>query len=94
MLTKALAVEFVRYGIRFNGVAPGFIETPQTEASHENPDRVAFVLSHAPMKRFRRADAITGPVVSLTSPSATFVNRGDAAGRWRLPHPRTTLKGC
>ncbi|QOG20862.1 SDR family NAD(P)-dependent oxidoreductase [Bradyrhizobium sp. SEMIA] len=74
MLTKALAVEFARYGVRVNGVAPGFIETPQTEASRANPDRVAFVLSHTPMKRFGRADEIVGPVVFLASPLASFVN--------------------
>ncbi|WFU79224.1 SDR family oxidoreductase [Bradyrhizobium sp. CIAT3101] len=74
MLTKALAVEFAQYGIRVNGVAPGFIETPQTEASRANPDRVAFVLSHTPMKRFGRADEVAGPVVFLASPMASFVN--------------------
>ncbi|MDA9409774.1 MULTISPECIES: SDR family NAD(P)-dependent oxidoreductase [unclassified Bradyrhizobium] len=74
MFTKALAVEFARYGIRVNGVAPGFIETPQTEASRANPDRVAFILSHTPVKRFGRADEIVGPVVFLASPMASFVN--------------------
>ncbi|MCK1513178.1 SDR family oxidoreductase [Bradyrhizobium sp. 190] len=74
MLTKALAVEFARYGIRVNGVAPGFIETPQTEASRANPDRVAFVLAHTPMNRIGRAEEIAGPVVFLASPLASFVN--------------------
>jgi NAD(P)-dependent dehydrogenase (short-subunit alcohol dehydrogenase family) len=74
MLTKALAVEFARYEIRVNAVAPGFIETPQTEVSRANPDRVAFVLSHTPMKRFGKAGEMAGPVVFLASPLASFVN--------------------
>jgi NAD(P)-dependent dehydrogenase (short-subunit alcohol dehydrogenase family) len=73
MLTKALAVEFARYGIRVNAVAPGFIETPQTEASRANPDRMAFVLSHTPMKRVGKPEEIAGPVVFLASPLASFV---------------------
>jgi NAD(P)-dependent dehydrogenase (short-subunit alcohol dehydrogenase family) len=73
MLTKALAVELAQYDIRVNAVAPGFIETPQTAVSRANPDRIAFVLSHTPMKRIGRANEISGPVVFLASPLASFV---------------------
>lgn len=74
MLTKALAVEFARYEIRVNAVAPGFIETPQTAASRANPDRVAFVLSHTPMKRAGQPHELAWPVVFLASSLASFVN--------------------
>lgn len=73
MLTKSLAVELARYGIRVNGVAPGFIETPQTTISRANPERMAFVMSHTPMKRVGRANEMGGPVVFLASPMASFV---------------------
>jgi len=74
MLTKALAVEFARYEIRVNAVAPGFIDTPQTAVSRANADRMAFVLSHTPMKRVGQASEMAGPVVFLASPLASFVN--------------------
>jgi NAD(P)-dependent dehydrogenase (short-subunit alcohol dehydrogenase family) len=74
MLTKALAVELARYEIRVNAVAPGFIETPQTAISRANPDRMAFVLSHTPAKRVGQAHEMSGPVVFLASPLASFVN--------------------
>ena len=74
MLTKALAVEFARYEVRVNAIAPGFIETPQTAASRANPDRVAFVLSHTPMKRAGQPHELAGPVVFLASSLASFVN--------------------
>ena len=74
MLTKSLAVELARYEIRVNAVAPGFIETPQTAISRANPDRMAFVLSHTPMKRVGLAKEMAGPVVFLASPLASFVN--------------------
>jgi NAD(P)-dependent dehydrogenase (short-subunit alcohol dehydrogenase family) len=73
MLTKALAVEFAPYGIRVNAVAPGFIETAGTEASRANPDRMAFVLAHTPMKRVGTPAEIAGPIVFLASPLASFV---------------------
>lgn len=74
MLTKSLAVEFAPFEVRVNAIAPGFIETPQTAASRANPDRVAFVLSHTPMKRFGLAQEMAWPVVFLASPLASFVN--------------------
>jgi NAD(P)-dependent dehydrogenase (short-subunit alcohol dehydrogenase family) len=74
MLTKAMAVEFAKHEIRVNAIAPGFIDTPQTEGSRANPDRVAFVLSHTPLKRFGQAGELAWPVVFLASPQASFVN--------------------
>ncbi len=73
MLTRSLAVEFARYGIRVNAVAPGFIETAGTAASRANPERMAFVLAHTPMKRAGKPEEIAGPVVFLASPLASFV---------------------
>ncbi|MNL70996.1 2-dehydro-3-deoxy-D-gluconate 5-dehydrogenase [compost metagenome] len=59
--------------MRVNAIAPGFIETPQTAVSRANPDRVAFVMSHTPMKRAGRADEMAGPAVFLASHLASFV---------------------
>jgi len=73
MFPKALAVAMAIYGIRVNAVAPGFIETPQTAISRANPDRMAFVLSHTPMKRVGQASEMAGPVIFLASPLASFV---------------------
>ncbi|MNY23768.1 2-dehydro-3-deoxy-D-gluconate 5-dehydrogenase [compost metagenome] len=73
MLTKSLAVDLAQHGVRVNAIAPGFIETPQTAVSRANPDRVAFVMSHTPMKRAGRADEMAGPAVFLASHLASFV---------------------
>jgi NAD(P)-dependent dehydrogenase (short-subunit alcohol dehydrogenase family) len=72
-LTKALAVELAPHGIRVNAIAPGFIRTAGTEASRENPTRMAFILGHTPMKRIGEAEDLAGPAVFLASRMSSFV---------------------
>jgi NAD(P)-dependent dehydrogenase (short-subunit alcohol dehydrogenase family) len=73
MLTKSLAADLAKDGVRVNAIAPGFIDTPQTAVSRSNPERVAFVMSHTPMKRAGRAEEMAGPAVFLASDLASFV---------------------
>jgi NAD(P)-dependent dehydrogenase (short-subunit alcohol dehydrogenase family) len=72
-LTKALAVELAPSGIRVNAIAPGFVQTPQTEASRDNPTRMAFIIGRTPMKRIGEADELAGPAVFLASSMSSFV---------------------
>jgi NAD(P)-dependent dehydrogenase (short-subunit alcohol dehydrogenase family) len=72
-LTKALAVELAPSGIRVNAIAPGFVRTPQTEASRDNPTRMAFIIGRTPLKRIGEADELAGPAVFLASPLSSFV---------------------
>lgn len=72
-LTRALAVELAPCGIRVNGIAPGFIDTPQTHASRANKERMSFVLSHTPLNRVGQPEELAGPAVFLASHMASFV---------------------
>ncbi|MCK1394450.1 glucose 1-dehydrogenase [Bradyrhizobium sp. 1] len=72
-LTKALAVELAALGIRVNAIAPGFIETPMTEATRSDPDRLKALLAHTPMRRVGQPDELAGAVIFLASPASSYV---------------------
>ena len=70
-LTKALALELARYGIRVNAVAPGFTETDMTARI---PEKVREkILSRIPMRRFADPDEIARVVVFLASDDASYI---------------------
>ena len=73
-LTRSLANEWARYGIRTNAIAPGFVPTDLHRKMLENTDRGRRVLENTPMGRFGRTDEIAGAAVFLASPAASFVN--------------------
>jgi NAD(P)-dependent dehydrogenase (short-subunit alcohol dehydrogenase family) len=72
-LTKSLAIAYAPDGIRVNAVAPGWIETPLTEALRENAARSDAILARTPLGRWGRPEDIAGGVLYLSSPIASFV---------------------
>ncbi len=73
-LTRSLANEWAKYGIRVNAVAPGFVPTDFNRKMIEGTDRGRRILEHTPMARFGTAEEIAGGAVYLASPAASFVN--------------------
>jgi acetoacetyl-CoA reductase/3-oxoacyl-[acyl-carrier protein] reductase len=68
-LTKSLALEAARYGVRANAVAPGFIETEMTQAI---PDKVREkITAEIPFRRFGKPEEIAWAVAFLLSPVAS-----------------------
>lgn len=72
-LTKALACEFARRGVRVNAIAPGVIATPMTESTRSDPAKMAALLAHIPMKRYAQPDELIGPALFLCSDLASYV---------------------
>jgi NAD(P)-dependent dehydrogenase (short-subunit alcohol dehydrogenase family) len=73
-LTKCLAVEWGRYGITVNAVAPTFIRTPGTEADLADPVFRADIEERiAGLHRIGEPVDVAGAVVYLASPAASLV---------------------
>jgi NAD(P)-dependent dehydrogenase (short-subunit alcohol dehydrogenase family) len=73
-LTKCLAVEWGKYGITVNGVAPTFVLTPGTAPALEDPAFRADVLERiAGLHRVGEPVDVAGAVVFLASPAASLI---------------------
>ncbi|MFI1993959.1 SDR family oxidoreductase [Actinoplanes sp. NPDC020271] len=73
-LTKALANEWAAQGVQVNAVAPGYVETANTEPLRADPVREAGIRARIPAGRWGRPEDIAGAVVFLASPAADYVN--------------------
>lgn len=73
-LTKLLANEWAAKGINVNAIAPGYIETNNTEALRTDETRNKAILERIPAGRWGRAEDIAGTAVFLCSPAAAYIH--------------------
>jgi meso-butanediol dehydrogenase / (S,S)-butanediol dehydrogenase / diacetyl reductase len=74
MLTQSMAIDLGPDGIRVNALAPGVIETPMTEVTRANPERLARFMVRIPSGRLGQPQELVGPAVFLASELASYVN--------------------
>jgi len=72
-LTRDLAAEWGKHGIRVNALAPGWIRTPMTLALQNNATRSAKVLERVPLKRWGEAGDVAGAAVFLASDASLYI---------------------
>ncbi|MBA2449582.1 MAG: 3-oxoacyl-ACP reductase FabG [Chloroflexi bacterium] len=70
-LTKATAAEVARRGVTVNAVAPGWIETPMTNALPA--DYRAGLVSQIPLGRFAQPEEIASVIAFLATEDASYV---------------------
>jgi NAD(P)-dependent dehydrogenase (short-subunit alcohol dehydrogenase family) len=72
-MTREIAVEFARKGIRANALCPGPIETPLLADLLADPARRERRLVHIPVGRFGQAEEIARAALFLASDESSFV---------------------
>ena len=70
-MSKSLAMEIAGRGVTVNCVAPGFIETPMTDALNDKQKET--ILSAVPAKRLGTGEEVASAVVYLASDEAAYV---------------------
>jgi NAD(P)-dependent dehydrogenase (short-subunit alcohol dehydrogenase family) len=72
-LTQSLAVEWSRFGVMVNAIAPGVFRTSLNQALLDATPRGQELLMRTPMGRFGCVEELAGAAVFLASDAASFV---------------------
>jgi 2-deoxy-D-gluconate 3-dehydrogenase len=73
-VTRLLACEWAGKGINVNAIAPGYIETNNTEALRADPDRSAAILARIPAGRWGGPDDIGDAAVFLLARASDYMH--------------------
>ncbi len=73
-LTRTMAVELGREGVRVNCVCPGFIDTPLNRIHSGNEEMVAYERANIPLGRRGTADEVAGVYAFLASDDASYIH--------------------
>jgi hypothetical protein len=72
-LTRELALQWARKGIRVNALCPGWFPTEMTEGMDGDEGSQRFVASNSPIPRMGRLDELDGALLLLASSASTFL---------------------
>jgi NAD(P)-dependent dehydrogenase (short-subunit alcohol dehydrogenase family) len=72
-LTKSLAVEWGKYNINVNAIAPGIIETELTRKRLENKEYFDLWIDRTPLERIGKPGDLSGAIIYLSSEASDFV---------------------
>ena len=71
-MTKALALEWARYGIRVNSLAPGYFATELNDEFFESENGKALIM-RVPQRRLGQPNELDGPLLLLISDAGSFM---------------------
>jgi tropinone reductase I len=72
-LTKGLANEWAKFGIRVNTVSPWFTRTPLTAPLFDNPELMERVLRRTPLNRAAEADEMASLIAFLAMDKSSYI---------------------
>ena len=73
-LTKALANEWASHGINVNAIAPGYMQTDNTKALRDDPQRNKQITERIPAGRWGTPEDMAGAAVFLSSSASDYVH--------------------
>jgi NAD(P)-dependent dehydrogenase (short-subunit alcohol dehydrogenase family) len=73
LLTKSLALEWARYHIRVNAIAPHYLETELTKGLRASEKVYDGLVKQIPMRRFAKPAEVVGTVLLLSSPASSYI---------------------
>lgn len=75
-LTRAMAIDYAKDGIRCNVVNPGLVATPMAAPLMANPEQLEPILAHYPLRRPGTPEEVANLVLYLASDEAAWVTGG------------------
>ena len=73
-MTRAMALDLGKHGVRVNAVAPSVTKTQMSEGLREDDDKLAMVKNRIPMKRPAEPEEVASVIAFLAGPDAGFVS--------------------
>ena len=73
-MTRSLAVEWGKYGIRVNAIAPGQFLSPGMQEMLKNKEYRDDILHHIPLHRVGEIEEIAACIQFLLSDASSYVN--------------------
>lgn len=72
-LTKTMALEWARFGIRVNAIAPGYFLTDINRRQLADPAAKEYLSARIPLKRIGNLPELAGPVLLLASNAGSYM---------------------
>ena len=84
-LTKELALQWARKGVRVNALCPGWFPSEMTAGMESDEASQRFITANSPIPRMGEADELDGPLLLLASRAGSFMTGHSLVvdGGWR-----------
>jgi NAD(P)-dependent dehydrogenase (short-subunit alcohol dehydrogenase family) len=73
MITRSLAAEWAPFGINVNAIAPSTVDTPFSNQTLNDPEKLKRFLASCPLGRVGQPVDVVGACVFLASPASNFI---------------------
>lgn len=72
-MTKVMAIEWAKKGVRVNAIGPTYFETEMVAQIRYDPERFKFINERTPMGRWGQLHELEGIVIFLAAPASDFI---------------------